>query len=171
MITIHKTITSATISTPLGNMVAIGDEQKLYFLQFEDSQSLKNDLLHLERQTQSKIVAGITQPIALLKKELEEYFSGTLKEFKTPIFLHGTNFQKNVWQALMKIPYSKTRSYKNLAQVLNSPQASRAVGNANSKNVIVIVIPCHRIINSNGQLGGYSAGIERKKWLLAHENK
>ena len=103
--------------------------------------------------------------------KLKSYFEGKLKKFETPLFLLGSPFQKKVWQALLKIPYGTTRSYAAQAVSMSEPKATRAVANANGANQLAIVIPCHRIINSNGALGGYGGGIARKEWLLQHEAK
>lgn len=109
----------------------------------------------------------------LIKKcflELEEYFNGIRKEFTIPTFLVGTPFQKKVWLALKNIPYGETRSYKDIAILIGSPKASRAIGNANNKNPIPIIYPCHRVIGKNGKLVGYAAGLDKKIFLLNLEN-
>lgn len=106
---------------------------------------------------------------ALIKetfKQLEEYLSKKRKVFDLPLVLHGTDFQIKVWKALQKIPYGQTRSYGELAAVTGNPKASRAVGMANNKNPIPVIIPCHRVIGSNGSLTGYAGGLETKKLLL-----
>lgn len=104
-------------------------------------------------------------------EELEEYFSGRRKYFDVPLNLDGTDFQKKVWNKLLKIPYGSTISYGELAKLCGNKNASRAVGNANNKNKIMIMIPCHRVIGSNGKLTGYAGGLNIKKQLLALENK
>lgn len=103
-------------------------------------------------------------------KQLEEYFDGRRKNFDLCLDPQGTDFQKKVWHHLQKIPYGKTFSYKDIASKLNDKNASRAVGTANGKNPICIIIPCHRVINSNGELGGYSGGLDIKKKLLEIES-
>ena len=111
-------------------------------------------------------------PPTILKRcieQLGEYFSGTRKKFDIPILLEGTNFQKQVWSELLDISYGKTVSYLHIAQNLGNRKATRAVGSANSRNPIAIIIPCHRVIGSTGKLTGYAGGLERKKWLLDHE--
>ena len=100
------------------------------------------------------------------KKELSEYFEGKRNRFDLPLSLHGTEFQKRVWQALCEIPYGETRSYQQLAASIGNKKAQRAVGMANHANKIAIVIPCHRVIQSNGSLGGYAYGVSCKKYLL-----
>lgn len=101
--------------------------------------------------------------------QLNEYFHGTRRDFNLPIRLHGTEFQKRVWNMLTEIPYGVTWSYGELAKRIDNPNASRAVGLANGRNPISILVPCHRVIGADGSLTGYGGGLERKRWLLAHE--
>lgn len=101
--------------------------------------------------------------------QLNEYFKGERTEFDIPLDIQGTEFQKQVWKQLIKIPYGETRSYKDIARAVNNSKASRAIGNANGQNPICIIIPCHRVISSDGSLGGYSGGINIKKKLLKLE--
>jgi methylated-DNA-[protein]-cysteine S-methyltransferase len=108
-------------------------------------------------------------PFSETKRQLDEYFAGELTEFDLPIQLHGTEFQQKVWEVLKTISYGVTMSYGELAKLINQPNASRAVGLANGKNPVSIVVPCHRVIGANGKLTGYGGGIERKQWLLSHE--
>lgn len=105
------------------------------------------------------------------KKQLEEYFGGTRKIFDLPLKSNGTIFQKKVWDGLLKIPYGKISSYKELAQNIDNVKACRAVGNANSKNPISIIVPCHRVVGQNGTLTGYANGLDKKQLLLDIENK
>ena len=102
-------------------------------------------------------------------KQFDEYFKGIRKEFHIKCKWQGTGFQEKVWSALTEIPYGVTLSYKELAIVIGNDKASRAVGKANSKNIISIIIPCHRVIGSNKSLTGYAGGLNRKQWLLEHE--
>jgi len=102
-------------------------------------------------------------------RQLEEYFAGTRFEFDLNLDPEGTEFQKTVWQLLLKVPFGTTKSYRDLALESGSVLNTRAVGTANGKNPIAIIIPCHRIIGSDGKLVGYAGGLERKKWLLLHE--
>lgn len=119
----------------------------------------------------SNIESGcINDSIAICKEQLQEYFDGIRKKFDLKIkFLNGTEFQKNVWNELRKIPYGKTISYKEMAEKINNPKACRAIGNANNKNPICIIIPCHRVIGSNGKMVGYAEGIDKKEFLLKLE--
>lgn len=102
-------------------------------------------------------------------RQLQEYFEGKRKEFQLPLDMGGTPFQKAVWAELMKIPYGESRTYGEIAKKLRNPKAGRAVGSANGKNPISIVVPCHRVIASHGGLGGYSGGLDKKRYLLALE--
>jgi len=103
-------------------------------------------------------------------QQLEEYFNGTRKKFTVKLNLHGTKFQEKVWKQLMYIPFGKTTAYLGIAEAIGDKKTIRAVGNANNKNKIAIIIPCHRVIGTNGTLVGYSSGLLRKKWLLDFEN-
>jgi methylated-DNA-[protein]-cysteine S-methyltransferase len=104
-------------------------------------------------------------------KQLKAYFAGELTDFDLAIKLSGTAFQQRVWQALVSIPFAMTASYKDIAERIESPKAVRAVGLANGRNPISIVVPCHRVIGANGTLTGYAGGLPRKRWLLAHEKR
>lgn len=103
------------------------------------------------------------------RKQLDAYFAGELRDFDLPLAPTGTEFQRTVWQALLDIPYGQTESYGTLARRIGAPKAPRAVGLANGHNPISIVVPCHRVIGADGSLTGYGGGLERKRWLLAHE--
>lgn len=107
--------------------------------------------------------------LAQLKAELDEYFAGHRQYFQVPLVPQGTAFQQQVWQALTTIPFGATESYRWLAEQVFRPRGFQAVGQANGRNPIAIVIPCHRVINLDGGLGGYSGGLDKKEWLLAHE--
>lgn len=109
--------------------------------------------------------------VAKLKKELDEYFIGERKVFDLPLKFNGTEFQEQVWGTLLKIPYGETRSYNDIATAIGNYKASRAVGMANHKNNIMILVPCHRVIGSNGKLVGYACGLEVKEYLLNLEKK
>lgn len=105
------------------------------------------------------------------RKQMEEYFSGKRDHFSIPLKADGTPFQKKVWKALREIPYGKTVSYADIARRIGQPKASRAVGNANNKNPIGIIVPCHRVVGANGSLTGYAGGLGRKAFLLRLEKK
>ncbi len=166
----YTMLKSAKLETPLGPMLAISDDSMLYFLAFAHRTNLAKEIAHLEKRTGFTIIPGTTAPIQSIKSELHQYFAGTLITFKTPLFIAtGTPFQQQVWQELQKIPCGHTCSYQSIAHALGKPKAYRAVARANSANQLAIIIPCHRVINTNGQLCGYSGGIERKHWLITHE--
>jgi len=103
------------------------------------------------------------------KQQLTEYFRGARKTFDLPLDPKGTQFQKSIWACLIQIPFGKTISYRDIADMVNNPKAVRAVGGANGRNPIGIIVPCHRVVGANGTLTGYAGGIERKLWLLEHE--
>jgi methylated-DNA-[protein]-cysteine S-methyltransferase len=111
------------------------------------------------------------QALESARSQLEAYFAGELRDFDLPLAPEGTAFQRRVWKALCGIPYGATISYGELARRIGQPQASRAVGLANGRNPISIIVPCHRVIGADGTLTGYGGGLARKRWLLAHESK
>lgn len=159
------------LDTPLGPMIAIADEEGLYLLEFIDRRGLEREIERLRIRMKAVIIPGMSLAIEAMDKELEQYFNGTLQTFKTPFHLIGSIFQKEAWDALIDIPYGKTRSYLEQAKFIGRPTAFRAVATANGANTIAIAIPCHRIINTNGELGGYGGGLARKKWLIEHEKR
>lgn len=118
-----------------------------------------------------KEVYGENETIKETISQLEAYFAGKIKEFTLPLKPTGTEFQEKVWEALQKIPYGETRSYKEVAKALGNPKACRAVGMANNKNPIAIIIPCHRVVGANGKLVGYAGGLDIKETLLNIESK
>ncbi|MDF3054559.1 MAG: cysteine methyltransferase [Gammaproteobacteria bacterium] len=161
---------TSQLDTPLGPMIAISDEKALYLLEFAVGQRrLEREIQQLKIKTKAEIIPGTTDPIKSIEAELKSYFNGTLTEFKTPLHLLGSPFQNLAWEALMRIPYGQTRSYLQQAETIGKRTAFRAVANANGANLMSIIVPCHRIINSNGNLGGYGGGIARKQWLIDHE--
>lgn len=168
----HGNVLKASwLDTRLGPMIAIADEETLYLLEFVDRRGLEREVERLRQRTKSAIIPGYTEPIHSIERELDQYFDGKLKEFKTPLFLLGSPFQKRVWEELKKIPSGETRSYSEMAIAIGKPSAFRAVAQANGANQLAIVIPCHRVIGANGELTGYAGGLTRKKWLLNHERQ
>lgn len=161
---------SSLINSKIGKLYAVADDEKLYFLEFADRLHLTKMLDNLQKHLNSKITENVqTKPLQIIEEELHLYFANQLKTFKTPLQLIGTTFQQCVWQALLKIPFGETRSYLDIAKAIGQPTACRAVARANSANHLPIIIPCHRVINSNNQLGGYSGGLDKKAFLLKHE--
>lgn len=165
----QKIFKTKLINTPIGVMIAIASPKHLYLLDFVDSKNLSNNLKRILTSSIAKLESGNNQILDSIEYELEQYFDGTLKQFTTDFMICGTEFQVSVWSQLRKINFGQTESYKNIAQQIYKPNAFRAVANANSLNALAIVMPCHRVVNSNGSLGGYAGGINRKKWLLQHE--
>lgn len=156
--------------SPIGPLTMLSTEKGICVLEFGTWQSLENTLNCWAKRwlLQSRFCRD-DQAFASVISQLDEYFQGKRFTFDIPLQLFGTPFQKKVWTALLSIPYGETRSYKEIANAIAQPTAVRAVGNANNKNPIAIIIPCHRVIGSNGALVGYGGGIERKQQLLALE--
>jgi len=146
----------AYLKTPLGHAQIEGDQQGISAVRVSDQEQTLN----------SEIPEVLEEAVYQLK----EYFRGDRKQFDLPLNPQGTKFQKRVWKELCKIPYGKSISYLDLSKKLGDPKAIRAVASANGKNPLWIIIPCHRVIGSNGDLVGYAGGLERKKWLLNHES-
>lgn len=165
----NNILIASWLDTKLGPMIAIGSETELYLLEFVDRRGLEREVENLRKKTKSVILLGATKPLLSIKEELNAYFNGQLNAFHTPICLLGSPFQKQVWDALQKIPSGETCSYADIARRIGRPTAFRAVAQANGANQLAIIIPCHRVINNNGDLGGYSGGIIRKQWLINHE--
>lgn len=157
------------LETPLGTMFACATKEGLCLLEFTDRKMLETEFRFLSKSMNAIIVQGENEHFALLKKELGEYFAGTRKEFSVPIHKVGSDFQNKVWQALQTVPYGETRSYQQQAAMITSPNAIRAVANANGMNKISILVPCHRVVGADGSLTGYGGGIWRKQWLLDME--
>lgn len=154
---IEEMIAVAYINTPLGTLEIKGDENGLASVLFIDK----------EDQEVSEIIPVQLQEVVM---QLHEYFGGERTEFTLKLAPQGTDFQKRVWNELLKIPFGKTFSYQYIADQLGDPKVIRAAASANGKNPISIIIPCHRIIGKDGSLTGYAGGLHRKKWLLEHEN-
>lgn len=165
----EKVIDLKRIETPLGTMIACADENGICMLEFSDRKALPTELKEISKHFNANIVQGENPHFNTLEKELSEYFEGNRKEFTVSLSPVGTEFQKNVWEVLRKIPYGTTRSYQDQAKILGNPKAVRAVANANGLNKISIIIPCHRVIGSDGKLTGYGGGIWRKQKLLELE--
>ncbi|OLQ93249.1 cysteine methyltransferase [Vibrio panuliri] len=149
------------IDTPLGKMTLQANDKGLLGAWFETE------------TTQPEHLGTRDDGFALLcktKVQLDEYFSGIRNQFDLPLAAQGTPFQNQVWQALTTIPFGETWSYQQLADAINNPKAVRAVGLANGKNPISIIVPCHRVIGKSGKLTGYAGGVERKAALLQLEN-
>lgn len=162
-------IPTTRILTRLGPMLAGATDEGICLLEFIDRRMLETQLSRLSKLLNAKIVPGSHHYFDLLNQQLDEYFCGTRKEFNIPLVLPGTSFQQKVWEGLQSIPYGTTRSYKEQAGAIGSPNAVRAVAKANGDNRIAILIPCHRVIGANGELVGYGGGLSRKEYLLKLE--
>ncbi|WP_338129736.1 methylated-DNA--[protein]-cysteine S-methyltransferase [Chryseobacterium arthrosphaerae] len=167
--TTEKIIDLKRIETMLGTMIACADENGICLLEFSDRKALPTELKSIAEYCKANIIQGENPHFHTLEKQLSEYFEGKRTKFTVPLSLVGTAFQKEVWNILQEIPYGATRSYREQADILGNPKSVRAVANANGLNKISILIPCHRVVGSNGQLTGYGGGIWRKQKLLELE--
>jgi methylated-DNA-[protein]-cysteine S-methyltransferase len=156
-----KTIFFATLDSPIGPLLCTsnGDALTGIFMEVHKHGPVRTPEW---RQDASKFQDAFRQ--------LRDYFAGKRRTFDLPLAPQGTEFQQRVWKALLEIPFGETMSYGALAKTLGMPAASRAVGAANGRNPLSIVVPCHRVIGANGSLTGYGGGLPRKRWLLAHES-
>lgn len=167
----HNIIDLKRIETPLGTMLVCATIQGICLLEFSDRKMLETELKAIAKLLNATIIQGHNKHFDILEIELQEYFDGNRKEFSVPLHTPGSDFQNKVWTALQHIPYGQTRSYKEQATAIGSPESVRAVANANGMNRLSILIPCHRVIGSDGQLTGYGGGLWRKKYLLELEEK
>lgn len=167
--TSQNVITLHRFNTPIGPMYAGGTDTGLCLLEFTDRRMLETEFLDLRKRLNANILPGQNEITRQAEEEINEYFEGKRNTFTVPLITPGTDFQIQVWNALKEIPQGETRSYQQQAESLNNPLAIRAVARANGMNRIAIIIPCHRVIGSDGSLTGYAGGLPRKKWLLEHE--
>ncbi|MGE3821620.1 MAG: bifunctional transcriptional activator/DNA repair enzyme AdaA [Isosphaeraceae bacterium] len=159
-------VTLAWLPSPLGPLLAGATSIGVCLLEFTAIRPLEDQLRAVGKRHGLPVVPGTNPILDLLRAELSAYFAGTLRAFSVPLHLDGTPFQSRVWNELIRIPYAETISYEELARRVGNPAASRAVGRANGLNRIAIVIPCHRVVNKGGALGGYGGGLRRKSFLL-----
>jgi AraC family transcriptional regulator of adaptative response/methylated-DNA-[protein]-cysteine methyltransferase len=168
---IQKVIRTISIETPIGEMTACATRDGICLLEFTDKRATGTHFEELSSVFQLKIKHGSNRHLRALRRQLREYFTGKRKVFSLKLVTPGTEFQQRVWNELLKIPFGTTASYLEQAVSVNNPGSVRAVAGANASNRIAIVIPCHRVIGSDGSLVGYGGGLERKKWLIDHERK
>jgi methylated-DNA-[protein]-cysteine S-methyltransferase len=154
-------ITFAEIKAPVGRLIIAGDDEGLWLIEFERAR-------HPEPRN-ADWGQGDTALLRETRKQLAAYFAGRLRTFDLPIATRGTAFQRSVWRALREIPYGATRSYADLACQIGKPNATRAVGAANGRNPVPIVVPCHRVLGSDGSLTGFGGGVDTKRFLLRLE--
>ena len=164
-------ISTVKIDTPEGEMIVGATEEGICLLEFTDRKILHSEYKELMGILKTDIVERENNHIVELRKQLEEYFKGRRKIFQLPLVTPGTEFQNQVWRELLNIPYGETRSYREQAEAIGSKGSVRAVANENGRNRIAIIIPCHRVIGSDGHLTGYGGGLKRKRRLLDHEKK
>jgi len=149
------------LESPIGRLLLTSDGSALTGLYMEPSRKAQS--------TDGWVQDVNVPPLEETVRQLTEYFAGTRRDFDLPLRLQGTAFQQRVWRELTAIPYGGTLSYGELAKRIDKPSASRAVGLANGRNPISILVPCHRVIGADGSLTGYGGGLDRKRWLLCHE--
>ena len=159
------------IDTPLGKMIACANFEGICLLEFTDREGLEKQKSQLKQDLKTDFIDGENEHLVNLEYQLNEYFDKKRRAFELPLVITGTAFQKNVWSTLLEIPFGKTMTYNELSHKLGDPKAIRAVAGANGANKIAILIPCHRVVGSDGSLTGYAGGIWRKQWLLEHESE
>lgn len=147
----------AYMDSPLGRIKIVGDDDAIKMVSFTEGE-------------ESNTKEAVPLVVRNCKKQLKEYFEGKRKEFNVPLSPEGTDFQRGVWDALLEIPFGKTSTYAKQSVSLGDIKKIRAVGTANGKNPIAVIIPCHRVIGTDGSLTGYAGGLDKKEWLLRHEN-
>jgi AraC family transcriptional regulator of adaptative response/methylated-DNA-[protein]-cysteine methyltransferase len=173
----RATVKIARIPSPLGPLTAAANENGVCLLEFDGTEHEKRGpsertqtrLRHIARQLEAAPVVGTNPHLENLAVELEEWFRGERRHFDVPCALVGTAFELAVWRRLADIAFAATASYGEIARDLGKPNSARAVGRANAMNPIAILVPCHRVVGASGELTGYAGGLDRKRWLLAHE--
>jgi AraC family transcriptional regulator of adaptative response/methylated-DNA-[protein]-cysteine methyltransferase len=154
------------VDTPLGPMLSVADERGVCLLEFVDRRSMEAQVATLRKHFPQQVVPGTNEHLELLADELAHYFAGRLTAFTVPLIHPGSPFQLAVWDVLKTIPFGETTSYGAIAEKIGRPGASQAVGRANGDNRLAILLPCHRVLRSDGHLCGYAGGLRRKQWLL-----
>ena len=156
------------VDSPIGRLMLTSDGEALTGLYMNLYRNKPTKLPDLSEDWVQNATQG-TLPAAT--RQLKEYFAGARREFDLPLKMAGSEFQQRVWRELTKIPFGKTWSYGQIAKRIGNPNGSRAVGLANGRNPIAIIVPCHRVIGADGSLTGFGGGIDRKQWLLSHEGQ
>lgn len=168
-----ETLYTSLFVSPVGPLFLASSNKGLVALEFDarnpGQQTIRPNPRHVREENKKVVFEEKPAALAPYVRELEEYFAGTRREFKFPLDLRGTDFQLACWQALIEIPYGETRTYADIALAVGKPQGFRAVGMANNRNPIAIVVPCHRVIASDGTLCGYGGGLDIKRRLLELE--
>ncbi|MCC8116376.1 MAG: methylated-DNA--[protein]-cysteine S-methyltransferase [Planctomycetes bacterium] len=163
------TLQAGWLDSPIGTVLVAGDEAGLRLVLYTDQNTMIRKLALVQKKLKARLELASSPVVDSARRELEEYFAGVRRTFETPLALSGTVFQERVWQALREIPYGETATYADLAGSIGKPAAFRAVAQANAQNPIDIIVPGHRVVNTGGEIGGYNAGVDRKKWLLEFE--
>ena len=166
--TTHRRVVTRNLPTPVGGMIAGATDDGICLLEFVHRRTFADQMARLERHV-GVPEAGSHTLLTDLRGQLDEYFEGTRRDFDIPLLLAGTDFQERVWRTLLGIPYGATISYAELARRVGLRGGSRAVGSANGANRIAIVVPCHRVVQANGDLGGYGGGLKQKRRLIELE--
>lgn len=168
-----ETLHSTTVKSPVGPLFLAASQKGLVALEFDKrlpgQQTIRPNPRDLRAESKVLRFEESAHALSVYMGELEEYFAGQRREFSFPLDLRGTPFQLDCWRALLAIPYGETRSYADIARAVGRPQGYRAVGMANNRNPVAIVVPCHRVIASDGTLCGYGGGLETKRRLLELE--
>jgi AraC family transcriptional regulator of adaptative response/methylated-DNA-[protein]-cysteine methyltransferase len=160
-------LNTAYLSTPIGKMFASCSHQGICLIEFiDETPRIDKEMGDLIKRLNATVSCDSHPHLQRLETQLSEYFTGARRAFELPLHMPGTPFQQKVWQALLTIPYGTTRSYAEQAQYIARPTAIRAVARANGMNKIAVVVPCHRVLASDGALTGYAGGLARKQWLL-----
>ncbi|KPL17058.1 MAG: hypothetical protein AMJ92_12155 [candidate division Zixibacteria bacterium SM23_81] len=159
------------LESPVGKLIAGATGQGCCLLEFQDRGSLDKITTQIQKRHNLEMTGNPKAVLDQLEFEVNQYFKGLLKTFSVSLDMRGRPFQMAVWRQLLDIPYGETASYGQVARAVGKPQAHRAVGRANGKNPVAIVVPCHRVIKSDGTLGGYDGGLWRKEYLLDLENR
>jgi AraC family transcriptional regulator of adaptative response/methylated-DNA-[protein]-cysteine methyltransferase len=159
----------ATIDTPIGRMIAVASDAGVCVLEFVDGRTTPSSARSFVARHGLTAARGSSPHLDRLRGELDAYFRGRLRRFETPLDLRGTPFQRAVWSRLARTPYGETLTYAELAARAGRPLAVRAAGHANGRNPVSILVPCHRVVGTDGSLHGYGGGLWRKRWLLELE--
>lgn len=167
----NKTLFYDVFESKVGPLLLMSDGENIIRIDYGTMYDLDERLIHWStRYFTNPVFVHDPEKVAHAKQQLQEYFSGDRMDFSFAIYFHGTSFQKQVWQALCDaIPYGGTRTYKDIAEEIGNPKAVRAIGGAVNKNPFSIVVPCHRVIGANGSMVGYNGGLDKKEYLLVHE--
>ncbi|MBN4082161.1 methylated-DNA--[protein]-cysteine S-methyltransferase [bacterium AH-315-B15] len=165
------TLHQAEFNTPIGPMIGLASEEGLHLLEFKSREQLDSEIDELKEYYQAEILDSSNDHLQTLDVQLRQYFNQDRQKFSIPLQMSGSKFQLKVWGELLLIPYAETRTYREQAMSYGDEKAIRAVATANGKNKIAILVPCHRIIGSDGSLTGYAGGIEKKRFLLNLERE